>query len=88
MNRTPPNTIPQTTNDDLRHYMELIALVATRPIVLSANVFAVWGLTANIGLTNSFSWSAGPLSNWMIWLGLALPLNLLALNLQRRKPIR
>jgi hypothetical protein len=88
MNRTPPDTIPQTRNDDLHHYMELIALVATGPTVLSAYVFAVWGLTANIGLTNSFPWSAGPLSNWMIWLGLALLLNLLALNLHRTKPIR
>jgi hypothetical protein len=83
-----PNAIPQTANDDLRYYIELIALVAAGPTVLSAYVFAVWGLTANIGLTNSFPWSAGPLSNWMIWLGLALLLNLVALNLHRTKPIR
>jgi hypothetical protein len=72
----------------LRYYMAPIALVVTGPTVLSAYVFAVWGLTANIGLTNSFPWTAGPLSNWMIWLGLALLLNLLALNLHRTKPIR
>jgi hypothetical protein len=83
-----PNTIPQIKNDDLRYYMALIALVVTGPTVLSAYVFAVWGLTANIGLTNSFPWTAGPLSNWLIWLGLALLLNLLAWNLHRTKPIR
>jgi hypothetical protein len=88
MNQTSPNTIPQIRNDDLRYYMALIALVVTGPTVLSAYVFAVWGLTANIGLTNSFPWTAGPLSNWMIWLGLALLLNPLALNLHRTKPIR
>ncbi|HEX4165936.1 MAG TPA: hypothetical protein VHZ55_10730 [Bryobacteraceae bacterium] len=76
MNRTPPNNISQSRNDGLRYYMALIALGVTGPTVLCAYVFAVWGLTANIGLTNSFPWSAGPLSNWMIWLALALLLNL------------
>jgi hypothetical protein len=37
---------------------------------------AVWGLTSNLGLSNSFPWSTGPLSNWMVWLGLALVANL------------
>lgn len=88
MKRTPPNNIPQTRNDGLRYYMALIALVVAGPTVLCAYVFALWVLTANIGLTNSFPWSAGPLSNWMIWLALALLLNLVLSNFLRAKSIQ
>jgi hypothetical protein len=72
----------EARNYDLRYYTELIMHVITRPTVLSAYVFAVWSLTANIGLTNAFLWSTGPLSNWLIWLGLAVLLNGLASNSQ------
>lgn len=88
MNRTPLNNILQARNGDLRYYMALIMLVVTGPAVLSAYVFAVWDLTANMGLTNSFPWSAGPLSNWMIWLALALLLNLVASKFHRAEQIR
>ena len=36
---------------------------------------AVWSLTANLGISKSFPWSTGPLSNWLVWLGLALVAN-------------
>jgi hypothetical protein len=72
----------EARNYDLRYYTELIMHVITRRTVLSAYVFAVWSLTANIGLTNAFLWSTGPLSNWLIWLGLAVLLNGLASNSQ------
>jgi hypothetical protein len=88
MNRIPANSIFKSSNDGLRYYMALIALVVTGPTVLSAYVFAVWGLTANMGFTDFFPWSAGPLSNWMVWLALALLLNLVASNFHRTKPIR
>jgi hypothetical protein len=46
-------------------------------------VYAVggWSLTANLGLTHSFPWSEGPLSNWMVWLGVAVLLTLVSLKL-------
>jgi hypothetical protein len=51
------------------------------PGVLSVYTLAGWSLTANLGLTHSFLWSEGPLSNWMIWLALALLLKLVSLKL-------
>ena len=56
---------------------------------MSIYAMAVWGLTSNLGLSNSFPWPTGPLSNWMVWLGLALVANLGALlrpsDIQQKK---
>jgi hypothetical protein len=43
---------------------------------LSIYAMAVWCITSSLGLNNSFPWPTGPLSNWMVWLGLALAANL------------
>jgi hypothetical protein len=85
MKRMPPDEPLQTSDDGLRHYLALIALSVAGPAVLSAYVFAGWSLTAEIGLTHSFRWSAGPLSNWIIWLGAALLLTLVTSTLRRNK---
>jgi hypothetical protein len=77
----------EAKNYELRYYAELITDVVTLPTVLSAYVFAVWSLTATIGLTDGFPWSTGPLSNCLIWLGLAALLNLLASKFQRRNEL-
>jgi hypothetical protein len=79
---------PKAKKNDLRYYTALIALVVTGPTVVSAYVFAVWDLTANMGLTKAFPWSVGPLSNWMTWLALALLLSVVAANLRVAKLIR
>lgn len=55
--------------------LELTLLVVRGPILLCAYAVAVWGLAANLSLTGTFPWSAGPLSNWMIWLVLVLLLH-------------
>ena len=60
------------TNRDLRYYVSLLAYLAIGPTMLSLYVFAVWCLTADLGLTSSFPWPAGPFSNWLIWLVLAV----------------
>lgn len=57
---------------EYRAYKGLAGVLLTGPILFSAYVFAAWALTASIGVTNSFPWSTGPLSNWMIWLASAL----------------
>jgi hypothetical protein len=88
MNPTPTYKVPQSSGHHLRYQMALVALMITGPTLLSAYVFAVWCLTANMRLTNSFPWSAGPLSNWMIWLCLALLLNIIAKNFHNAKQIR
>jgi hypothetical protein len=48
------------------------------PAVFCAYAFAFWSLAANLGWTNSFIFSTGPLSNWLVWLGIAILTNLAA----------
>ena len=81
-----PNEIPQTRDNGLRRYIAPIGVSLAGPTVFSAYVFALWSLAANIGLTRSFPWSAGPLSNWFIWLALALLLTLVTPTLASNRP--
>ena len=53
------------------------------PAVFSAYAFAMWSLADNLGWTDSFVFHNGPLSNWLIWLGFAILLNLAATILRR-----
>jgi hypothetical protein len=48
----------------------LSALMA--PAVFSAYAFAVWSLAANLGWTDTFVFATGPLSNWLVWLAIAI----------------
>ncbi|MGA8029677.1 MAG: hypothetical protein WB992_21245 [Bryobacteraceae bacterium] len=53
------------------------------PAVFSAYALAFWSLAANLGWTNTFLFSTGPLSNWLLWLGFAIVVNLAASVLKR-----
>jgi hypothetical protein len=53
------------------------------PAVVSAYAFALWSLAANLGWTDSFVFAKGPLSNWLIWFGIAILVNLAASILKR-----
>ena len=46
-------------------------------------LFTIWSLAANLGLTNSFPWLAGPLSNWTVWLAFALVLTIATCRLRK-----
>lgn len=81
MNRTPLNNVPEAHQNGWPYYMGVIALAVTGPTVFSAYVFALWDLTASMGLTKAFPWSVGPLSNWLTWFVLALLLHVAATNL-------
>ena len=37
-----------------------------------------WSFAADVGVTDSFPWHQGPLSNWMVWFILTLGLTLVA----------
>jgi hypothetical protein len=54
------------------------------PAVLSVYVFVAWCLAANLGWTDSFVFKTGPLSNWMIWMGVAI-LVTIAANILRKQ---
>ena len=53
------------------------------PAVFSAYAFAAWSLAANLGWTNTFVFTAGPLSNWLVWLTIAIAVTLAASILKR-----
>jgi hypothetical protein len=53
------------------------------PAVVSVYALAVWSLASNLGWTDTFVFSTGPLSNWLVWLGIAILVNLAAGILRR-----
>jgi hypothetical protein len=53
------------------------------PAVLAAYVFASWSLAANLGWTGSFPFAAGPLSNWLVWAGIAIAVHAAVAVLRR-----
>lgn len=61
-----------------------IVAVLMGPAVLSVYAFALWSLTSELGWTDSFPFSTGPLSNWIIWLSLAILFHLAAQILRRQ----
>jgi len=42
------------------------------PAVFCAYAFAFWSLAANLGWTDTFPYASGPLSNWLMWLGISV----------------
>jgi hypothetical protein len=48
------------------------------PAVFCAYAVAIWSLAANLGWTDTFVFNSGPLSNWLIWLGCAVLVNVAA----------
>ncbi len=54
------------------------------PAIVSVYVVALWSLTADMGWTGTFMVTSGPLSNWMVWLGIAVLLHGAASILRRR----
>jgi hypothetical protein len=54
------------------------------PAIFCAYAFAIWSLAANLGWTDTFLFASGPLSNWLVWLAIAVLINLAASVLRRR----
>jgi hypothetical protein len=61
-----------------------VVAVLMGPAVISLYAFAIWSLTSDLGWTDSFPFGAGPLSNWIIWLALAISLHVAARILRRQ----
>lgn len=53
------------------------------PAVFSAYAFTAWSLAGNLGWTDTFVFSTGPLSNWLVWLAIAILVNLASSILKR-----
>ena len=54
------------------------------PAVFSGYALAAWSLASNLGWTDSFLFTSGPLSNWIVWFAIALAVHAAANILQRR----
>jgi hypothetical protein len=68
---------------DTAQQFAMLVAVLMGPAVFSAYAFAAWALAANLGFTDSFIFSTGALSNWIIWLGIAVLVNTAAAILKR-----
>jgi hypothetical protein len=53
------------------------------PAVFSAYAFAIWSLAGNLGWTDTFVFATGPLSNWLVWLAIAIVVNVASSILKR-----
>ena len=53
------------------------------PAVFSAYALAAWSLAGNLNWTDSFPFTSGPLSNWLVWFGIAILLNIAASILRK-----
>ncbi len=53
------------------------------PAVVSVYALALWSLASNLGWTNTFVFSRGPLSNWLVWFAMAVLVNMAASILRR-----
>jgi hypothetical protein len=62
-----------------------VVAVLMGPAVLSVYAFAVWSLTSEMGWTDSFPFTSGPLSSWIIWAGLAVSLHCAAIILRKQR---
>jgi hypothetical protein len=81
MERMQLNEIPESGTPELLYQIEVLARAFAMLGTASLYEIALWGLTNYLGLTRCFPWSGGPLSNWMIWLVLALTWNFLVANI-------
>jgi hypothetical protein len=92
--RTPSAGVVQSTflvivrigtwaGDTAQQFGSMVAALMA-PAVFSAYAFALWSLAGDLGWTDSFVFQTGPLSNWLIWLGIAILVNVAAGILKRR----
>ncbi len=58
------------------------------PAVFLIYAMAAWNLCTSLGWQGNFLFATGPLSNWLVWLGLAILLNFASSILKRRTQSR
>ena len=79
------NEIPESGKPQFRYHIDVLAPTISMLGAVSLYSFTLWALTNDLRLTKCFPWSDGPLSNWMIWLALALTWNFVAVNIYRMR---
>lgn len=69
---------------DTAQRFALVVSALMGPAIFSAYSLAAWSLAASMGWTGSFLYGNGPLSNWLVWLGIAVLVHVAADVLKRR----
>lgn len=69
---------------DTAQRFALVVASLMGPAIFSAYALAAWSLAASMGWTGAFLYTEGPLSNWLIWLGIAVLVHVAASLLRRR----
>ena len=64
-------------------HLALAVAALLMPMALMACVLALWRLAGDLGLATSFPIVGGALSHWVIWVGLAAAMVLVAVRLNR-----
>jgi hypothetical protein len=96
-NRAPAINLVRTTSlaigrvgvwagDTAQQFGTLVAILMG-PAVFSAYAFAIWALAGNLGWTESFIFTSGALSNWIVWLSVAVLVNTAAAILRKNIPV-
>ena len=75
--------ISEWAGETAQHFGALVSALMG-PAVVSVYAVALWSLSANFGWTDSFLFTSGALSNWLIWLALAILVHVAASILRRR----
>jgi len=68
---------------DTAQQFGVLVAVLMGPAVFAAYSFAAWALAFNLGWTDSFIFTSGALSNWIIWMGMAVLVNTAAAILKK-----
>jgi hypothetical protein len=68
---------------DTAQQFGMLVAVLMGPAVFSVYALTAWALAANLGWTDTFIVGSGPLSNWIIWLGMAVLVNTAAAILKK-----
>ena len=68
--------------DTAQKFGALVSALMGRAVV-SVYVLALWSLASYLGWTDTFVFSTGPLSNWLVWLAIAVLVHVAAGILRR-----
>ena len=63
--------------------MALAIAALMPPLALTAGLFAIWRIAADLKLAASFAIVSGLFSHWQVWMGAAVGLQLVAYGLNR-----
>jgi hypothetical protein len=68
---------------DTAQQFAMLVAVLMGPAVFLGYAFAVWALAGNLGWTDTFLFTSGAFSNWLVWVSIAVLVNTAAAVLKK-----